>query len=144
MPVTYSIDLSTRTIRTTCSNPLTFTEVIEHFRTLYEDPVCAGYFDVLLDVSTADAVPQGGQIGAVSAQIAAIREKVQFGFLAIVATRDAMFGMMRMFEVLAGAHFRATGVFRNSGEAEAWMKAHQMASDSEDGSDNPLASRRTG
>jgi hypothetical protein len=51
---------------------------------------------------------------------------------------------MRMFEVLAGAHFRATGVFRNSGEAEAWMKAHQMASDSEDGSDNPLASRRTG
>ena len=87
---------------------------------------------------------KGGQIGAVSAQIAAIREKVQFGFLAIVATRDAMFGMMRMFEVLAGAHFRATGVFRNAGEAEAWMKAHQSASDSEDGSDNPLASRRTG
>ena len=144
MPVTYSIDLSKRIIRTTCSSPLTFAEVIDHFRTLNEDPVCTGYFDVLLDVSTADAVPQGGQIGAVAGQIAAVREKVQFGFLAIVVTRDAMFGMMRMFEVLAGAHFRATGVFRNFGEAEAWMKAQQLAADSENDSDNPPASRRAG
>ncbi len=144
MPVTYSIDLSKRIIRTTCSSPLTFAEVIDHFRTLNEDPVCAGYFDVLLDVSTADVVPQGGQIGAVAGQVAAIREKVQFGFLAIMATRAAMFGMMRMFEVFAGAYFRATRVFHNFGEAEAWMTAQQLAAESENSSDNSLASRRTG
>lgn len=123
MPVTYSVDTATKTIRTTCSRPLQFAEVMDHFRRLKEDPVCSGSLDVLLDVSDADLVPQASQLGAVSAAVSLVRKNVQFRACAIVASRDAMFGMMRMFEVLAGDYFSATRVFRTMDEAEAWLAA---------------------
>jgi hypothetical protein len=127
MPVTYSIDATTKVIRTTCSAPLTFIDVLEHFRTLRRDPACAGYLDVLLDVSDADAIPATAQLGAVATELAAVRAKVHFGACAIVATRDAMFGMMRMFEVLASGYFDAIHVFRGSIEAESWLAAQRAA-----------------
>jgi hypothetical protein len=121
MPVTYRIDTATKTIRTTCSRPLRFAEVMDHFRCLKDDPACSGPLNVLLDVSDADLVPQASQLGAVSAAVSAVRRKVEFRACAIVATRDAMFGMMRMFEVLTSDYFTATRVFRKVDEAEAWL-----------------------
>jgi hypothetical protein len=127
MPVTYRIDPAQKLICTTCSSPVTFSEVIGHFRTLQQDPACSGSLDVLLDVSEADLLPESGQLGAVKTELSAIRDKVQFGMCAIVATRDAMFGMMRMFEVLAGPYFTAIRVFRGRSEAEAWLVARRSA-----------------
>jgi hypothetical protein len=129
MPVTYRIDTATKTIRTTCSRPLAFAEVMDHFRCLKEDPTCSGPLNVLLDVSDADLVPQTSQLGAVSAAVSAVRRKVQFQACAIVATRDAMFGMMRMFEVLASDYFTAIRVFRKMDEAEAWLALRQLPAD---------------
>jgi hypothetical protein len=129
MPVTYKIDAARRLIHTTCSRPLTFTEVIEHFRTLKEDPACTGHLDVLLDVSEADTLPVSSQLGTVSAELGAVRAKVKFGLCAIIATRDAMFGMMRIFEVVAGPYFRAIRVFRGAAEAQAWLVSQQTAQD---------------
>jgi hypothetical protein len=126
MPVTYRIDTATKTIRTTCSRPLKFAEVMDHFRCLKEDPGCSGSLNVLLDVSDADLVPQASQLGAVSAAVSLVRSKVQFQACAVVATRDAMFGMMRMFEVLAGNYFSAMRVFRKMDEAEAWLASHSL------------------
>ena len=125
MPVTYNIDLASKLIRTTCLRPLTFEEVIGHFRALREDPMCAGYLDVLLDVTDADTVPVSSQLGAVSAELRALRKKVQFGVCAVIASRDAMFGMMRVFEVLAGDSFGVIRVFRGTAEAEAWLALKQ-------------------
>ncbi|MGC1452816.1 MAG: hypothetical protein WA830_22525 [Candidatus Sulfotelmatobacter sp.] len=127
MPVTYQIDPAERVIRTCCSSPVTLSEVIEHFRTLQNDPACSGSLDVLLDVSDADPLPDSAQIGAVKTELSAIRGKVQFGICAVIATRDAMFGMMRMFEVLAGPYFLAIRVFRGKPEAEAWMLSQRAA-----------------
>lgn len=128
MPVTYSIDPVEKVIRTRCSSPLTFEQVIGHFRELQKDPVCAGYLDVFLDVSEADALPESGQLEAITAELAVVRAKAQFGICAIVAKRDAMFGMMRMFEVLARPYFLSTRVFRGQIEAEAWLMAQRAAS----------------
>ena len=130
MPVTYKIDAARRLIHTTCSRPLTFTEVIEHFRTLKEDPACTGHLDVLLDVSEVDALPDSRQFGPVSAELDAVRAKVQLGLCAIIATRDAMFGMMRMFEVAAEPYFRAIRVFRGALDAQAWLVSQPMDEDS--------------
>jgi len=121
VPVTYIIDGVNRIIRTTCSSPVTFPEVIGHFQELHRDPACAGYLDVLLDVTTADALPDSRQLGSVTVEVASIRDKVQFGVCAIVAGRDAMFGVMRMFEVYSSPHFSAIRVFRGLSEAEAWL-----------------------
>ncbi len=121
MPVTYQIDAARERIHTMCSRPLTFTEVVDHFRTLKVDPACTGHLDVLLDVSDADSLPATNQLGAVSAELSAVRAKVEFGLCAIIAPQDAMFGVMRMFEILAGPYFRAIRVFRRADEAEAWL-----------------------
>ena len=127
MPVAYHIDVARNIIRTTCSRPVKFEEVIEHFQTLKKDPACIGRLDVVLDVSEADALPDSSQLGSIKAELAGIRDHVQFGVCAIVASRDAMFGMMRIFEVFAGPYFRAIRVFRESGEAEKWLASQQAA-----------------
>lgn len=129
MPVTYIIDTAGKLIRTTCSSPLTLAEVIDHFRALKEDPACGGQLDVLLDVSEADAVPGSKELAVVRAEIAAIRMKVQFGACAIIATRDAMFGMMRVFSVIGERVFRSIHVFRGAAEAEAWLVSQRKAGD---------------
>jgi hypothetical protein len=121
VPVTYQIDAARKRIHTMCSRPLTFEEVIGHFRTLQEDPACTGYLDVLLDVSEADTLPATNQLQAVSGELYAVRAKVEFGLCAIVAPHDAMFGVMRMFEIPAGPYFRAMRVFRRADQAEAWL-----------------------
>ena len=131
MPVTYSIDPAEKRIHTTCSGPVTLSEVIEHFRILQQDPACLGPLDVLLDVSESDGLPDARQIGAVKTELSAVRDKVQFRICAIVATRDAMFGMMRMFEVLAAPYFLAIRVFRGRSDAEAWMLSQRPARSSE-------------
>jgi len=130
MPVTYCIDALGRIIRTTCSGPVNLAEVLEHFRALQEDPACTGQLDVLLNVCEAQVLPQASQLGAVSAAVGTIREKVQFEFCAIVASGDAMFGMMRMFEVFADKYFRAVRVFRETDKAEFWLAAQRAAQDS--------------
>jgi hypothetical protein len=40
-----------------------------------------------------------------------------------VADRDALFGMMRVFEVNVGDYFDAIHVFRRMGEAEMWLSS---------------------
>ena len=131
MPVTYSIDTARKLIHTTCSPPLVLADVIGHFRTLMEDPACAGHLDVLLDVSEADSLPQSIYFNAISAELAAIRAKVQFEMCAIIATHDAMFGMMRVFEAVTGPYFREVRVFRGAAEAEAWLDTAHPASNTD-------------
>jgi hypothetical protein len=129
MPVTYSIDAQGKMIRTTCSGPVKLGEVLDHFKTLQDDPACTGQLDVLLNVSETESLPQTTQLGNVIGAVSMVREKVEFRFCAIVASRDAMFGMMRMFEVFAGRYFRGIQVFREATEAEAWLAAQRAAQD---------------
>ena len=131
MPVTYRIDVAAKIIRTTCGSPLTLEDVIGHFRTLGTDPDCSGRLDVFLDVSEVDRVPESSQFAAMKAEIAVLRGKVQFGACAIFATRDAMFGMMRVFEVVTQPYFAAPRVFRDKLEAEAWLVSRNPATNPE-------------
>jgi hypothetical protein len=121
MPVTYVIDAATHLIRTVCARPLTFAEVLDHFRQLNEDSACTGHLDVLLDLTDADSVPETIQLGAVGAAVNALRKKVTFRACGIVAVTDVMFGMMRVFEVKAEGYFQAIRVFRKISDAEAWL-----------------------
>jgi len=127
MPVTYTIDAEEKVIRTSCTNPLTLPDVLDHFRALREDPEFFGSLDVLLNVSEVDALPERTQLGAVITDLGTVVKKASFGACAIVASRDAMFGMMRVFEVFAGRYFRAICVFRELAEAEQWLLAQKRA-----------------
>ena len=121
MPVTYSIDTTRRLIHTVCVGPVCLEDVVDHFTALKNDPACVGSMDVLLDVSEVDSVPESNQLRVVGSQIAAIRQKVQFELCAIIAERDVMYGMMRVFGVFAERWFREIRVFRKVANAEAWL-----------------------
>ena len=125
MPVKYQIDKINRIIRTRCIGPVTIEEVVEHFRVLEGDPDCPDLVDVLLDLSEQISIPKKENLQEVTGQIRRIRGRVQFGACAIVACTDALYGMLRMFEVFAEQYFRESSVFRTASEAEAWLASQQ-------------------
>jgi hypothetical protein len=110
---------------------MTFLEVIDNFRALRQDPGCSGYLDGLVDLSSADLLLDTNQLRTAAEEISVLRDKARFGLLAIVAPRDAMFGMMRMFEVFAKRYFREIRVFRALEEAERWLTSEPAAIDPE-------------
>ncbi|HVN82535.1 MAG TPA: hypothetical protein VMW38_26350 [Terriglobia bacterium] len=126
MPVTYSIDEAQGVIRTKCAGYVTLEQVVDHFRMLDEDPDCPAHLDVLLDLSETTSLPESNQLKIVSNEIGRIRSKIQFGTCAIVASREALFGMARMFEVFAAERFHAIQVFRILSEAEVWLASQQI------------------
>jgi hypothetical protein len=129
MPVKYQIDKANRIIRTRCIGPVTIEEVVDHFRVLQRDPDCPDRVDVLLDLSEQTSVPKKENLQEVTCEIRRIRGRVQFGTCAIIARTDALFGMLRMFEVFAEQYFRESCVFRTASEAEAWLASrHPTAS----------------
>jgi hypothetical protein len=125
VPITYQIDAEKGTIRTKAVGHLTLQEVIDHFRTLEQDPQCPERTDVLLDLSEVDSLPETPQLSTVVKEVRRIRAKVRFDACAILASREALFGMMRIFEVLAEESFRVTRTFRIATEAEAWLVSQQ-------------------
>ena len=126
MSVIYILDAKERVIRTRCIGNVTFDEVIDHFRMLERDPDCTGRLDVFLDLSETSSLPASSQIAAVADEIKRVQERVRFNACAVVAQRDALFGMLRMLEVMAEQHFRAIRVFRVSAEAEAWLTSQRF------------------
>jgi hypothetical protein len=121
MPVTYVIDQTRKLIRTECRGPLTVDEVLNHFDQLKDDPDCVGQLDVFLDVSEITSLPKSFELRMVSSKMVVVRNKVQFGKCAVLATGNAMYGMMRMFAFFAETEFQAIQVFRNVAEAEGWL-----------------------
>jgi hypothetical protein len=46
----------------------------------------------------------------------------------MLPANDALFGMMRAFEVFAGEYFDVTQAFRGVAEAVAWLELHESKS----------------
>ena len=120
MPITYRIDPQRGRITTTCSGNVSLRDVMAHFDALQRDPERPGRLDVLLDLTTMAAPPEAPQIRAAADRVGLVEDLV-FGACAIVADREAMFGMARMFEVHARGHFAALKTFRDRNEAEEWL-----------------------
>src|SRR6266568_8928800 len=131
VPVTYKIEANKRTVRTKCVGLVTLQDVVDHFRTLAQDHDCPDLPDVFLDLSELDSLPATRQISIVVNEVNRIRSQVRFGACAILASRDAVVGMMRVFEVMAEECFRVTCSFRAANEAEAWLSTQQSFGDHE-------------
>jgi hypothetical protein len=127
MPVLYEIDRANGLIRTRCVGNVQFPEIVAHFETLVNDPDCPERLDVLLDLTQQTTLPDSEKLRGVTHEIAKIRDRVRFDACAIVAPTDALFGLLRMFEVFAQEQFRATRVFRTEDEAEQWLMAERTS-----------------
>jgi hypothetical protein len=121
MPVSYLLNPESCVIETRCHGDVTFEEVMRHFRELGEDPSLPERLDVLLDLDELATVPESAQLQEVAQAVGRLQPKVRFGACAIVASRDVLFGMSRMFEVFAEEVFVRTHVFRKRTDAEHWL-----------------------
>jgi len=83
-------------------------------------------------LSEADSIPETWQLATVVDELKRVRDRVRFGACAILAGRDALFGMMRMFEVMGEEFFGVTHTFRVPAEAEAWLLAQSKTNPTPD------------
>ena len=121
MPVEYTIDPSRNMIRTRCLGDTTLPEVLSHFEELDGDSGRPVRPDVLLDLSGMTSLPNSEEIRGAAKRVGQSSRLVRYRACAIVARREALYGMIRMFEVLAESHFERTAVFRTVGDADVWL-----------------------
>lgn len=125
MPVTYQINRETAFIETRCTGEVTLDEVLDHFRQIEAEPALARRLDVVLDLDKTTSLPESAQLMEVTRAVERLREKVEWGACAIVASRDALYGMSRIFEVFAEKQFNRISVFRDRKEANRWIAANR-------------------
>jgi hypothetical protein len=122
MPVSYQIDAAAGRVRTRCYGDVTLAEALDHFRALGVDPATPLRPDLLVDLRETNSLPETDQLRSIAKEVARLRAKLQWGACAIVASRDAVFGISRMFAVYTEDFFSAVHVFRELAEAEAWLE----------------------
>jgi hypothetical protein len=99
--------------------------VLDHFETLARDPDRPDRLDVFLDLRPMTSSPSANEIRQASDVIARLPATVRFGACAVVAQRDVLYGMSRMFSVFAEQFFSAISSFRSAAEAGAWLQAQR-------------------
>lgn len=135
MPISYQIDRTAVLIRTRCYGHVTLDEVLGHFRDLRQESALPKRLDVFLDLHEVTSLPTAEEIRIASKEPGALQGTVTFGWCAIVVDRDALFGMARMWGILAERSFAAVNVFRSTTEAEAWLEAQRLT-ESDTGNDH--------
>jgi hypothetical protein len=126
MPITYEINRAASLIRTRCYGHVTLADVRDHFKVLALDPDRPDHLDVFLDLREMTSPIKAEEIREASKTISRVPPSLRFGACAVVAERDALYGMSRMFSVFAEPFFRVIQAFRSAPEAEAWL-AEQRA-----------------
>jgi len=123
MTVSYQVDREFSLIRTRCAGDVTFAEVKDHFRELERDASLPARLDVLIDLTEMQSIPESDQLKSLVSKVERLQGKLTWGSCAIVANRDVLFGMSRMFQVFVDAHFVNARVFRKLDEAERWLSS---------------------
>jgi hypothetical protein len=124
----YQFDPATKILRVTGSGPVTLEEVMAYFAAMEADPALPRNLDLLLDFSSVTTLPLNEELWAVVGEIKRIRNTRTFGNCAILATNEALFGMMRMFETFAEGFFRSVRTFRKESEAASWLASQRSQS----------------
>ena len=125
MPITFSIDAKHSFIRTIGFGYVTAAEVDAHFSELSRVWPRGVKLDVLLDLSGCTSLPEIWQLRDVVSRIQMLGGRKRFGVCAIVATRELLYGLLRVFELLANQRFVAVRVFRSVPSAMAWLYEHK-------------------
>lgn len=123
MPISYEIDPASGWIRTRCSGDVTLAEAVDHFRALGVDPATPKRPNVLVDLRETTTLPESDQLRTIAKEVARLDQKLEWGACAIVASRDAAYGISRIFAVYTEQSFSSVRVFRELAEAEAWLDA---------------------
>jgi hypothetical protein len=126
VPISYQIDKKAGLIRTKCWGKVLIDEIRDHFQTLAKDPKLVDRLDVLLDLRGMTYLPTADEFREASIIMSRVPATLRFGAGAIIAQRDALYGMSRMYSVFAEQFFREISVFRSAPEAQEWLRVHHI------------------
>jgi len=121
MPIRYRVNSDAGLIETRCVGDVRYEEVFEHFAELEANPDLPERLDLLLDLTEMESTPESGQLRSVADDLARFESKIAWGACAIVANSDLVFGLSRMFQVFAEAHFEESTVVRDRSQAMQWL-----------------------
>ena len=119
MPISYRIDDARRRLYTRAEGLVTYAEMRAHVHTELS-PEAAAYGE-LIDCTGATTNVSVGEIRQLASERRRVDERQRRpGPVAVVATNDLFFGMLRMYDALTET-IRPIQVFRDVREAERWL-----------------------
>jgi hypothetical protein len=122
MPVAYRLDRSADVVFATAHGVITDDEILEYATRMVNDPGIDPGVDQLIDLRGIDAAAVLSDTIRRLAEIFRDYDPVPArAKLAIVASRDVLFGMARMYEVYRDRDSDSIGVFRDIEEARRWL-----------------------
>jgi hypothetical protein len=118
MPISYQIDHEQRRIYTHCEGVVTYEEFRAHMNA--EEGSAAASYGEIFDCTDATTNITPDQIRRLAAERQTVAERRKPAPVAMVATNDHFFGMLRMFDILT-EQIRPMQVFRRIEAAEQWL-----------------------
>ena len=106
---------------TTIVGHVTLQDVQEYFRILKEDRNVPPHLDGFLNLKETKTIPTTQHIEEITKEIRQLQSKITWGFCAIVASEPALYGMIRVLEVIAQKMFSDIQVFYTYDEARIWL-----------------------
>lgn len=116
MPISAKLSAETRWLHTRATGTLTYAELLAHLRDTKE-----GGRPELFDARGADTDLTTFQVRSLSYFAKHLWDRGELGPTAVVATEDALFGMVRMYSSFLDAFAGVSQVFRDIGYAEKWL-----------------------
>ena len=119
MPISFEVDRERRRIRTTADGSVGVADVAAHLEDIVERGIES--YSELIDATQASRPGwYAADVRKAADLVASLGGAAKLGPRAVVVTRSAAFGMVRMLSVLLGARMRLE-VFRDVASAEAWL-----------------------
>lgn len=118
MPISYVIDQELRLIRSRAVGVISFADLSAHMRAELGGE--SSTYPELFDCTDATTDLTADEVRKLVQSRAEIAKQHQAAPVAIVATNDVLYGMLRMFDALTN-ELRPIRVFRNTRQAEDWL-----------------------
>ena len=119
MPISFEVDREGRRIRTMAEGTVTVADVAAHLEDLVEQGLET--YPELIDATQASRPGwYSADVRKAADIVTTLGGAASLGPRAVVVTRAAAFGMVRMLSVLLGARLRLE-VFRDTASAQEWL-----------------------
>ncbi|NJN50798.1 MAG: hypothetical protein HC809_02450 [Gammaproteobacteria bacterium] len=121
MPISYTYDSDLNLIRTVCEGFVSLRDVLDHFNALQRDSSVGIQANLLLDLRQQTSVPLIAQLADVTTQMERVARELRFNRCGILADRERVYGVARMFQAMSSKLFNAVEVFNDPAAAESWL-----------------------
>ena len=125
MPITQQLDTARHRILTTVTGEITFADVRSHLEAVRSADAFT-YAELVDARGAGEPRPSASVIWNAAELFRTVRHRTPVGPRAIVVRSEFDFGLARVFAMLVSPAI-AVHVFRDSGEAEAWLERATVA-----------------